>query len=490
MTSAPADNVEAVQRITRRIDAIGERDPGVVMGLSWYYIKLILLTGFGWAMDSMETFIFTYCAALIREDIPMSSRQASFLGGAVFVGSFIGSFPFGTLADKYGRRPMFMVTLVLFLVGLAFCALSWDVTSITCARIISGIGLGGELPVASTLVQELSPKKTRGKIIVLLESFWAIGCMMAVVMAFGAAPRIGWRETFFICCAPVVYAVVIRMYIPESPKWLASVGRYDEAVAIVESIERAHGMDPYDPKTEIESAEPLPATPPQLPESHIKRIGVLFQRQFRVRTTVLWTLWFGISMSYYAIFIYLPTLISLKGYSMNGQWETILIITAFQLPGYFAAAGLVEIIGRKQTLVIFLAGSFASAIAMGYVDASKIPVMVTGSFTSFFMLGAWGCVYAYTPENYPTAIRGMGAAYPSGFSRIGSFSGPYLCASMFGDWNVSLEGIMWVFGGLLMVISGIVLVFGYEPRGKDVELYEDGDSTEKSLAFEAVQTPK
>ncbi|KAG3040577.1 hypothetical protein PC121_g23544 [Phytophthora cactorum] len=83
-----------------------------------------------------------------------------------------------------------------------------------------------------------------------------------------------------------------------------------------------------------------------------------------------------------------------------------------------------------------------------------------------------------------------GAAYPSGFSRIGSFSGPYLCASMFGDWNVSLEGIMWVFGGLLMVISGIVLVFGYEPRGKDVELYEDGDSTEKSLAFEAVQTPK
>ncbi|KAG2795036.1 hypothetical protein PC111_g22324 [Phytophthora cactorum] len=106
------------------------------------------------------------------------------------------------------------------------------------------------------------------------------------------------------------------------------------------------------------------------------------------------------------------------------------------------------------------------------------------------MLGAWGCVYAYTPENYLMATRGMGAAYPSGFSRIGSFSGPYLCASMFGDWNVSLEGIMWVFGGLLMVISGIVLVFGYEPRGKDVELYEDGDSTEKSLAFEAVQTPK
>lgn len=488
MSISSIDNQKAVQRITQRIDAIGERDPGIIMGLSWYYIKLILLTGIGWAMDSMETFIFTYCAELIRKDIPQSSRQASFLGGAVFVGSFIGSFPFGSLADIYGRRPMFMVTLVLFLIGLAFCAMSWNVTSITCARIISGIGLGGELPVASTLVQELAPKKTRGKIIVLLESFWAVGCMMAVVMAFGVAPRIGWRETFLISCAPVIYAIVIRLCIPESPKWLASVGRYDEAVAIVESIERAHGLDPYNPKTDIENAESPTATLLQLSGSHIKRIEMLFQRQFRVRTTVLWTLWFGISMSYYAIYIYLPTLISLNGFNMNGQWETILLITAFQLPGYFAAAGLVEVIGRKYTLVLFLAGSFVSAIAMGYVDASQMPVMVTGAFTSFFMLGAWGCVYAYTPENYPTAIRGMGAAYPSGFSRIGSFSGPYLCASMFGAWNMSLKGIIWVFGGLLMVIAVIVLVFGYEPRGENVELYDD-DRSEKSFAFETEQTP-
>ncbi|TDH69583.1 hypothetical protein CCR75_008271 [Bremia lactucae] len=473
MSSAPASNVEAVQRITLRIDAIGERNPGIFMGLSWFYIKLILLTGIGWAMDSMETFVFTYCAELIRKDISQSSRQASFLGGAVFVGSFVGSFLFGSLADKFGRRPIFMATLVLFLAGLAFCAFSWDINSITFARIISGIGLGGELPVASTLVQELSPKKTRGKIVVLLESFWSIGCMVAVVMAFCIAPRIGWRETFYICCAPVIYAVAIRLYIPESPKWLASVGRYDEAVAIVESIERAHGMDPYDPKTETESAATERFYQPQLPDSHIKCIAMLFQRQFCVRTTVLWILWLGLSMSYYAIFIYLPTLISFKGYDMNGHWETILIITASQLPGYFTAAGLVEVIGRKLALVLFLAGSFLSAIAMGYVNATEMQVMVTGSFTSFFILGAWGCLYAYTPENYPTAIRGIGAAYPAGFSRIGSFCGPYVCALMFSDWNLSLEGIMWVFGSLLIVIAAIVQVFGYEPRGKNVELYDD-----------------
>ena len=95
------------------------------------------------------------------------------------------------------------------------------------------------------------------------------------------------------------------------------------------NIERAHDLDPYDPKADMESIEPVLLIPPRLPDFHIKRIGVLFERQFRVRTIVLWTLWFGISMSYYAIFIYLPTLISFKGSDMNAQWETILIITAF-----------------------------------------------------------------------------------------------------------------------------------------------------------------
>lgn len=491
----PVDNIEAVVRITRRIDAIGERDRGVFLGLSWYYIRLILLTGIGWAMDSMETFIFIYCTGLINSDISWSKHQQSFLGGAVFVGSFIGSFLFGSLSDKYGRRPMFMVTLVIFLVGLGLCGAAWDITSLTAFRIISGIGLGGELPVASTLVQELSPAKTRGRIIVLLESFWSIGCMLAVWLAYGVAPSIGWRETFYLCCIPVVYSAVIRFTIPESPKWLASVGRYDEAVAIVEKIERAHGFEPSEDKVDVENVEAYRAVALALPESHMQRIALLFRQPFLVRTTVLWTLWFGISMSYYAIFIYLPQLVANdgKGYNLNGTWRSILLITFFQLPGYLTASALVEIWGRRQTLVVFLMGAFASAMALGYVPPHKAEVIISGSFLSFFMLGAWGCVYAYTPENYPTAIRGIGAAYPSGFSRIGAFSGPYLCAEMFWTWGMSLQAIMWVFGGVLVVISTIVLLFGYEPKNKNVEAFGE-ESLQQQLpsakeGFQSVHTP-
>jgi putative MFS transporter len=443
-------------------------------------------------MDSMETFVFIYCGGLIAADIPQSTHQASFLGGAVFVGSFIGSFLFGPLMDKYGRRPMFMVTLVLFLIGLGLCGASWNVTSITAFRILSGVGLGGELPVASTLVQELSPKKTRGRIIVLLEAFWSIGCMLAVLLAYGVAPEIGWRETFYLCCIPVIYSIVIRFTIPESPKWLASVGRYEEAVAIVEKIERFHGLEPFDEKADLEHVEVYSQAPPALPDSHIARIGMLFRQPFQTRTIVLWTLWFGISMSYYAIFIYLPQLVAIEGYNMNGSWKSILVITFFQLPGYLTASALVEVWGRKQTLVIFLTGSFISAIAFGYVPANETEIMVTGSFVSFFLLGAWGCVYAYTPENYPTAIRGIGASYPSGFSRIGAFSGPYLCAEMFGSWGMSLNAIMWVFGSVLVFVSAVVFVFGYEPKGKNVELYDDevlSLNAEKAEGFHGITTP-
>lgn len=483
-TQQPINHIADVQRITRRIDSIGDRHPGAVLGLSWWYWKLILLTGIGWAMDAMETLLFIYVSGLIKVDIAMSPRQESFLAGAVFVGSFFGSFAFGSLMDKYGRRPMFMVTLLIFLVALGLCGAAWDITSLTVFRILGGVGLGGELPVASTLVQELSPKKTRGKIIVLLEAFWSIGGMLAIALSFGVAPTTGWRELFYLCCIPVVYSVVIRVALPESPKWLASVGRYEEAVAIVEKMERAHGLEPYEEQKEVDAFDVAPSTY-VLPESHWARIMLLFRQPFSVRTTVLWTLWFGISMSYYAVFILLPGLIGKTGYDINGSWQDMLLITFFQLPGYLSASLVVEIIGRRHSLVVYLVGSFLSAIAFAYVPATAGPILTTGSLLSFFLLGAWGLVYSYTPENYPTAIRGIGAAYPAGFSRIGAFSGPYLCNDMLGVWGFSIQSIMWVFGGVLLFIGAVVLIFGYEPIGKNIEDFEE----EEEQAFIKSDTP-
>ncbi|KAH9104088.1 hypothetical protein AeMF1_019709 [Aphanomyces euteiches] len=458
---------ENVRVITRRLDALPTNG---CLSISPHYWGLLLKTGFGWAMDSMDTFIFIYLG-LVKDGwasdlgIASGSHEAGLLGSAAFAGSFFGSFLFGQLADLYGRKSMFMVTLVVFMVGTLLCGMSKSFGTLLVFRFLAGFGLGGELPVASALVQEMVPTAVRGRIIVILESFWAIGCLLAVALCYELIKVVSWRVIFYISAIPALYAIVIRICVPESPKWLASVGRMDEAELIVQSIEKAHGVasNPIDADKEVQPQSSLWAN-----LSQWERVSLLFQGEFLSRTLVLWTVWTGISFTYFSIFIWLPILRA-TDYDINGSTWQMLFIVFWQLPGYLSAAFAVEIFGRKMTLFVYLMGSFASALAFGYVEGTEANLLITGSLMSWFMLGAWGSLYAYTPENYPTSIRAMGCAYPGGVSRAGAIAGSYIVPIMLGaGWGI--KTIMWVAGGApLIFIAIVLLVFGYETRGQDLE---------------------
>ncbi|RHY36994.1 hypothetical protein DYB34_007901 [Aphanomyces astaci] len=457
-----------VHEITRRLDALPT--PGL-LSISGHYWGLLAKTGFGWAMDSMDTFVFIYLGLApggwgTDLGISPTSQEAGLLGSAAFAGSLFGSFLFGQLADLYGRKPMFMVTLLVFMAGTLLCGVSDGFATLLVFRFLAGFGLGGELPVASALVQEMVPTSVRGRIIVILESFWAVGCMIAVLLSFELVKYVSWRVIFYISSIPALYAIVIRLYVPESPKWLASVGRMDEAEAIVGRIEAAHGVVANKDDTKADVAAPEQSIWTNL--TQWERVGMLFQGEFLSRTIVLWTVWTGISFSYFSIFIWLP-LLRASEYNINQSTWEMLFIVFWQLPGYFSAAYIVEIFGRKLTLFVFLIGSFASALAFGYVEASQWNLLITGSLMSWFMLGAWGSLYAFTPENYPTNIRGMGCAYPGGVSRVGAIAGSYIVPIMLGaGWGI--KTIMWVAGGVpLIFIALVLLAFGYETRGQDLE---------------------
>ncbi|KAH9104093.1 hypothetical protein LEN26_010284 [Aphanomyces euteiches] len=456
-----------VQAITRRLDAL----PTIgCLNISPYYWGMLFKTGFGWAMDSMDTFIFIYLG-LVKDGwasdlgIASGSHESGLLGSAAFAGSLFGSFLFGQLADLYGRKSMFMVTLVIFMVGTLLCGTSNSFGALLIFRFLTGIGLGGELPVASVLVQEMAPTPVRGRIIVVLESFWAIGCMLAVILCNELIKYVSWRVIFYISAIPALYAIVIRLCLPESPKWLASVGRMAEAEAIVQSIELAHGVASHPIEGEKDTT-PLASMWTNL--SQCERVALLFQGESLSRTVVLWTVWTGISFTYFSIFTWLPILRA-SDYDINGSTWQMLLIVFWQLPGYLSAAFAVEIFGRKMTLFVYLMGSFGAAMAFGYVEGTEANLLITGSLMSWFMLGAWGSLYAYTPENYPTNIRAMGCAYPGGVSRVGAIAGSYIVPIMLGaGWGI--KTIMWVAGGgPLIFIAIVLLVFGYETRGKDLE---------------------
>ncbi|OQS02865.1 sugar phosphate permease [Thraustotheca clavata] len=469
-----------VVQISKRLDNLPIRG---LLGVSGYYWGLLLKAGVGWGMDSLDTFLFTYLGShgwqksIVNYDVEtktatvLNGRQLGLLGSASFAGSLFGAILFGQLADTFGRKPMFMLTLLVFMLATLVCGAADSYGMLLSFRFIAGFGLGGELPVASALVQELTPAPVRGRIIVLLESFWSIGCMVSVLLAFELTKSVSWRTVFYISAIPALYAVAIRFLIPESPKWLANVGRMDEAEAIVEKIEKAHGVvhDKANDKVEVDHADDEACfdvsglTP-------LERIGLMFRGEFLSRTIVLWIVWICLAFSYYAIYIWLPSLRSKEknGFNLNGSTWTMLFIIFWQFPGYFSAAYLVEIIGRKITLSIYLVGSFVSAMAFGYVENTQTNLMITGAFMSWFMLGSWGSLYAYTPENYPTPIRAMGASYPIAVCRIGSIAGPYIVPIMIEN-GCSSKTIMWVCSSCLLLAAIVLLIFGFESRGKNVE---------------------
>ncbi|ETV70777.1 hypothetical protein H257_13860 [Aphanomyces astaci] len=464
-----------VRSITQRLDSLPLTG---FLSISVHYWGLLFKAGLGWAFDAMDVFLFTYLGAATGgnggwiKELQPTAHEKGLLGSASFAGSLFGSLIFGQLADVYGRKNMFAVTLLIFMAGTLLCGTANDVGTMLAFRFIAGFGLGGELPVASALVQELVPTAVRGRIIVILESFWSVGCMIAVLMGFELVKHVSWRTVFYLSCIPAVWAIVIRLWVPESPKWLASVGRTAEADAIVTKIEASHGVVSKSDGDKADVAATSGDDAGWSALNPLDRLCILFRGEFLVRTIVLWTVWIGIAFSYYAIYVWLPVLRSKEkgGYNISGSTWEIFFIVFWQFPGYLSAAYLVEIIGRKITLVAYLFGSFVSALAFGYVENNQVNLLVTGAFMSWFMLGAWGALYAYTPENYPTAIRATGCSYPNGFSRIGAIAGPYVMPLML-DAKWSSTTIMWVAGGAPMIFVALVLLaFGFETRGQDVEV--------------------
>ncbi len=310
---------------------------------------------------------------------------------------------------------MFAITLLIYGVATGAAALSWSVGALLAFRFLIGLGLGAELPVASTLVSEFAPARIRGRVVVLLESFWAVGWLVAALIGYFVVPQSddGWRWALALGAVPAAYAVVVRYGLPESVRFLERRGRYAEAEDVVRRFEDSAGVEPPAAPAE-EGTGPAPDVPGP---------GALWAPGLRRRTASLWAVWFGVNFSYYGAFIWIPTLLVASGMDLVRSFAYTLVITIAQLPGYAVAAMLVELWGRRPTLSLFLVGSAGSALLFGTADSVTVTV-ASGLALSFFNLGAWGALYALSPEVYPTSLRGTGTGWAAGFGRIASVLAP------------------------------------------------------------------
>lgn len=389
--------------------------------------KLLFSAGLSWMFDAMDVGIISFVVAALASEWSLAPEQVGILTSINSIGMAVGAAAAGILADRFGRKSVLIWTLLIFSAGSGLSAFATGFAILCVLRFITGFGLGGELPVASTLVSESMPAEHRGRAVVLLESFWALGWIAAALIAFFIIPEYGWRIAFAIGALPAFYALYLRRAIDDSPRF-----------------------------KEIRMT-PIPLR---------KRVAMVWSTEYRRSTTMLWILWFTVIFSYYGMFLWLPTVMMLKGFSLVKSFEYVLIMTLAQLPGYFTAAYFIEKFGRKFVLVVYLLFTAFSAAWFGNATTEGM-LMAAGICLSFFNLGAWGGMYAYTPELYPTTVRSTGAGLASSFGRIGGIIAPLMVGVLVGR-SMAIGSIFMIFFVTIIIGALAVLFLGKETKGTEL----------------------
>lgn len=408
----------------------------VLNGTTWYrdkkQRKLLVNAGISWLFDAMDVGMLSFIIAALAVSWGLGADQIGLLTAINSIGMAVGAATAGALADRFGRKVILLATLIMFSIATGLSAFATGFAVLCVLRFFAGFGLGGELPVASTLVSESVPVKERGRVIVLLESFWAGGWMIAAVISFFVIPEYGWRVAFIIGALPVFYAIYLRKNIEDSPRYLKQKG---------EKI------------------------------SFSKRLAAVWSKPYRKSTIVLWILWFTVVFSYYGMFLWLPSVMVTKGFDLVHSFLYVMIMTIAQLPGYFTAAYFIEKFGRKFVLVVYLTLTAFSALWFGLAE-TEASLLIAGACLSFFNLGAWGGMYAYTPEIYPTAIRATGVGFAASFGRIGGIIGPFLVGMLLSR-NYEISFIFVIFFITILIGVLAMLFFGKETKGTDPDSAEN-----------------
>ena len=425
-------------------------------GAGRFQRRLMGIFGLVWAADAMQVVAVGFAAPSIAASFGVEMRTALQSGTLFFLGMFLGAALFGRLADRIGRRNVLMVTVAcdaVFGIASVFApGFGW----LLAWRFLTGMAVGGTLPVDYAMMAEFLPPKNRGRWLVWLEGFWALGTLVVALTAWFAATSAvaaPWKLIYLVAALPACLGIFLRLWVPESPMYLLHRGREPEARAILDRIRTANGAPALAPRARLvlPPAAPVPA-------------GGIFSAGLARTTLAVLAVWFLVSLSYYGVFVWLPGKLATEGFGFVRGYGFLVILALAQLPGYALAAWGVEAWGRQRTLRIFLVLSalgcllFVTATTGGVV-AGALMLM------SFALLGTWGALYALTPEVYPTTLRATGMGTAGALARLGGLAAPSLMAVLA---TRDFDAMIGLFAALLVLAAVLSFGIGRETRGVSI----------------------
>lgn len=428
-----------------------------------FHWKVVLLSGIGWAFDGMDTILVSLVLPVLIAAWGLSPTQAGLVGTVDRLGALVGAALAGLLADRYGRRPLFQATLLVYSLATGLLAFVGNLGSFLAVRFVVGLGLGGELPVVVTLVSEFVPAQRRGWLVSILTSFWTYGLILAALVGYLVIPNFGWQAAFLIGALPALFVFFLRRGVPESPRYLLARGRWREA----EGVLREAGIG-------LDLRGEASATPGSLDaERGASGVGALFSPLYLRRTILVWIVWFCLFFTFYGIFIWLPSLLVARGFTLVRSLEFVLLMFVCQVPGYFVAGYLADRVGRRWTFVGLLLLSAASAGLLGLAQAPA-EVLLWGALLNFFNPGVFAIAYAYTPEVYGTAVRATGTGWATACGRAGAAIAPFLVGLLL-ERTPGPEGQPLVFAvmvGVFLLTAVAMAALAMETKGQPLEALE------------------
>lgn len=447
----------------------------VVSNLPWKWNvqgAIFIVGGLGFMFDAWDVALNGFLIPLLAKEWGLSIGQAAWIATANLIGMALGAFIWGGIADRMGRKKAFTLTLLIFSAFTVLGAFASNYALFLIFRFCAGFGLGGCIPVDYALVGEFTPTKHRGRVLTAMDGWWPVGATLCAVVSAWLVSFASWHTIMLVMVLPALLIVAVRFFIPESPMYLLSQGRHQEADAVIRKLVNRTGANvtewSHDGVEEAPKAAPLM----QRLRAMTGQVNLLWQYSWKI-TLTSWVLFISVLLLYYAALTWLPGILKKQGLTDQAAFITTGGMTAIGIAGVVASALLIEVIGRKWVLgssAVLASGAlvwFALELENSGTQLSRAAVIAILLF-GFLIQVSVPALYTYVTELYPTRLRSSGFGWASSASRVAIGIAPIVFGSLLWP-TIGLVNTFALTGALVVLAVIVMVFFGRETAGEELD---------------------
>lgn len=380
--------------------------------LSHEQIVTVGVAAAGYLCCSFETYIASFAMPAIVGEWKLSPVFDGLLVSAGMWGMFVGAMVWGPISDRFGRKVGFVITVVGFSVLSGLTMLAADATTFLVFRGLSGLFLGGMLPIASIMVAEQAPDHRRGQLVAFPPIFWPVGLFVAAVTSFALVPRYGWRSLFVVGMLPIVLALYAATKLPESSRWLAA--RDKERLIMKDSCERCEPAEETSPRESASVTSARGGVP----------LGLLLQPLYRKRLAATTSILFCGFFGYYGFLLWLPSILAMRfNLGLARAFSYTILVGVLAVFGKLTAFFTVDRFGRRQLLYVGYGMSSVISLLFGFLHDPRMLLAGACALSFFLEEAAAGCVVLPT-ELFPSEVRGTANSWSSAAGKLAAALSP------------------------------------------------------------------